>query len=173
MTHANRGRSLEDAVDAINEGYRLAGVASVDRVPTEWVVIGYDPVKFRARKVFPKRKSGVDYHGTLRAGGKPWPFYFDAKDTKIKTRFNFDNIHDHQLDFLREKSQLGAVTFILVRVAPLGRAFLVDVEAIERARRAGKASLSLAELEAGIECPMQGECPDYLPPLLKLLGEGA
>lgn len=173
MSHANRGRSLEAAIDAINEDYRLAGVASVDRIPTEWAVIGFNYTTKRAREVYPKRKSGVDYVGTLRAGGKPWPFYFDAKDTKVKTRFNFDNVHEHQLDFLREKSQLGAVTFILVRMAALDRAFLVDVEAIDRARKAGKASLSLAELEAGIECPMQGECPDYLAPILKLLGESA
>lgn len=171
MTHANRGRSLESAVDAINEGYQLAGLASIDRIPTEWTVIGYNAGTKRARTVFPKRKSGVDYYGIIRAGGKPWPVYFDAKDSQVKTRFSFDNVHDHQLEFLRAKAALGAVTFLLVRLAPLGRAFLVDVEAIDKARQEGRASLSLAELEAGVECPLQGECPDYLEPILKLLGE--
>ncbi|MNY62735.1 hypothetical protein D3C86_1996050 [compost metagenome] len=53
----------------------------------------------------------------------------------------------------------------------LGRCFLVDVEAIERAKVAGKASLSLAELEAGIECPLRGWCPDYLVPILRLINQ--
>ncbi|MNT82812.1 hypothetical protein D3C72_2225940 [compost metagenome] len=47
----------------------------------------------------------------------------------------------------------------------------MDVEAIDRAKAAGKASLSLAELEAGIECPLRGWCPDYLVPILRLINQ--
>lgn len=167
MSHANRGRTLEDAVEAQSAVYEAQGVASIHKAPTDWRIIRRGPEIVGA---WPKAKGGVDFYGTLRGG---IAVYFDAKETKVKTRFPFDNIHDHQIAFLKTQAALGAVTFVLVRMVTLDRAFLVDVEAIEAARKAGKASLSLAELEAGIECPMQGECPDYLAPILKLLEEAA
>lgn len=166
MTHANRGRSFEAAIEAINEEYRLEGLASIEKIPTEWKVLGWDPRTKKAKTVFPCRKAGVDFQGAIRGGQA---IFFDAKETKVATRFPFDNVHDHQLAYLREKSALGAITFLLVHLEPLERCFLVDVEAIERAQAAGKASLSLAELETGIECPWRGWCPDYLAPILSMI----
>lgn len=168
INHINRGRSFESAVDAINEGYRLGGLASIERIPTEWTVVGYDARLKRARTVFPKRKSGVDYMGIIKGG---FPVVFDAKDTRLKTRFPLDNVHEHQLAFLREKADLGAIAFLLVRLAPLERVFIVSVDTIDAARLEGRASLSLDELQAGIECSVKAGAPDYLEALRRMLKE--
>ena len=167
MTHSNRGQAFEALVEAVNMRYLDDGLAAISKAETGWTVIGYDGRSKRAHgQVFPKRKVGVDFYGTLRGGRS---VYFDAKETKVATRFPFDNVHEHQLEFLRERSELGAITFLLVHVEPLGRCFLVDVEAIDTARDNGKASLSLKELEQGIEVPWVLGLPDYLFPIFELL----
>jgi recombination protein U len=169
MSHANRGKAFEAAIEAQIAFYRLDGLASIDKNNPEWVLIGYDPATNTCDKCFPKRRGGVDYDGAIAYLGRAWPLYFDAKETHLKTRFPLDNIDPEQLEFLREKSRYGAIAFLLVHLAPLERVFLVDVEQVDRARAAGRSSLSLADLEAGIEVRMRAWRPDFLPPILSLL----
>jgi recombination protein U len=168
MTHANLGKAFEAAVEAINLEYRMEGLADIEKSHPEWVIVR------RGREIvsaFPRSKGGVDFYGEFWAGGRVHRIYFDAKETRFKTRFPFANIKDGQIDFLKRKAAFGAVVFLLVHFEPVGRCFLVDWEAVERAMAAGRASLSFAECTSGVEVPWRGQSPDYLEPILSMINQ--
>ena len=75
LSRANRGRSFEELIDHANEWYNKRGIAAIQKIPTEWVVIRSGAQIVRA---FPKRKSTVDYIGLYYNR----PIAFDAKSTQ-------------------------------------------------------------------------------------------
>ncbi len=52
-----------------------------------------------------KKKSTVDYIGLF----KGVPIAFDAKETKIETRFDLSNIKEHQYHFLENWEKNGGI----------------------------------------------------------------
>lgn len=68
------------------------------------------PMQITNRGVIPQ-KSTVDFIGLLKGGRY---IAFDAKETKVKTRLDLSNIHQHQLTFLTLVQNLGGICFFLV-----------------------------------------------------------
>lgn len=107
ISHANRGMAFQNLVDYTNKCYLQKGIAHIVEIPTSWKVIR------RGKKIisaFSEEKSIVDFlgihHGRTIA--------FDAKSTNERTRFPLDNVHQHQVNFLKSWFDQGAVTFLLV-----------------------------------------------------------
>ncbi|MGG3737215.1 Holliday junction resolvase RecU [Aeribacillus pallidus] len=125
VSYANRGMSFEHLVEYTNRCYLMKGIAHIEKVPTPWKVIRQGK---RIISAFPEKKGMVDFigvsHGRMIA--------FDAKSTRERTRFPLDNIHDHQMRFLRSWLDQGAITFFLVEFAKHQEVFMVPFREIEK-----------------------------------------
>lgn len=124
VSAANRGQSLEMLVDYTNEQYRQKGIAVISKVPTPWKV-NYDRRTGKVRYAFPDKNhpKWVDYIG--HANGIP--IAFDAKMTRVETRFDLKNIEKHQMEFLRDWSVKG-LSFLLIEFAKIGEIYAVPFE---------------------------------------------
>lgn len=163
INYANRGKSLQTLIDTANRQYYYHGEGLIQFIET--------PMRQRTRGrkkewIFAK-KSTVDYIGTLKGG---LSVAFEAKQTKIKTRFDFKNIGTHQMDHLKEQLTLGGVAFLIVEFVPHNKIFFVDYKDIAPLYYAAcedQESRQSIPYEWFIEnCPIvkpgRGVCLDYL-----------
>lgn len=118
-SHANRGKNLEQLIEFANQYYANKGIALIHKVPTEWTVI-FKPVL----KAFPKRKSIVDFLGIYKGR----PIAFDTKETKNKTNFPLDNIHQHQFDYLQRFYMMGGIAFYLIHFTEHRKIYILKQE---------------------------------------------
>ncbi|WP_458732391.1 Holliday junction resolvase RecU [Bacillus subtilis] len=113
INYANRGKGLQLLVNQTNAIYKHKGWALVDEVAT--------PTKnIRGRIVYDK-KSTVDYIGIAQGRG----IAFDAKSTKYESRFPLDNVHDHQVEYLKRYMDQGGISFLLIEFSKLREFYFV------------------------------------------------
>lgn len=99
---ASRGSELEKKANKVNLKKRLDKKALILKIPVPII---------RTRKGLIPKPSTVDFAGLLEGGTF---IAFDAKETKVKTRFDLKNIHQHQLEYLNAVRDLGGLAFFLV-----------------------------------------------------------
>ena len=99
MTKINE---LEKTANKINMELRRSSSALILKIPV--------PLELTAKGLIAK-PSTVDYSGTMQGG---LSIDYDAKETESKTSFPLANIKEHQLNYLKLKSQLGGVTFFMI-----------------------------------------------------------
>ena len=104
-TYANRGAILEDLITYTSEQYKKNGIAVINKVPTPVTVL-------KSGKGFFKGKSTVDYTGALKGGQF---VCFEAKETKQTSSFPLKNIHQHQIEYMRNITECGGLAFLIVR----------------------------------------------------------
>lgn len=97
-----RGKALEKTANMANIQYRKSRKALIENIPTPFIVTNQGLIP---------RPSTVDYVGLLEGGQF---IAFDAKETKLKTRFDLKNIHDHQLEYLNFVESLQGIAFFLI-----------------------------------------------------------
>lgn len=97
-----RGKELEKIAEKVNLQQRLDKQSLILKVPT--------PLVMTNKGIIPK-PSTVDFVGLLD-GGKF--IAFDAKETKVTTRFDLKNIKAHQLEYLQFVKDLGGLAFFLI-----------------------------------------------------------
>jgi len=163
IPHKNRGRSFELVIEYANAYYAAKGVALVQKVATPTKVLK-GPGGAKAIR----EKSTVDYIGTWRGR----PIAFDAKSTR-RRRFDLDNVHAHQVEFLRQWVTAGGIGFLLIeyptKEGPMVR--LVPWEQLQwfwdRYQSGGRASISDLEM---LELPLvragRAVALDYLQTLI-------
>lgn len=112
QSHANRGKSLEDAIDRVNRQYMMKGIGDIRKVPVPAHVHKFYTSGKLKGKFLGSFKKGewVDYVGIAQGRG----IAFDAKETSEKTRFPLKNIHEHQMNFLRSWRNHKAYTFLII-----------------------------------------------------------
>lgn len=107
-TYANRGKPLEEYINYANGRYQHAGIAMVQKIPTEFI-----PIRDRYGKVCSvkvEHKSTVDYIGRFRGH----PIAMEAKNTSADT-IRWDAVQPHQAAFLDEWCQQpGTIGLVLV-----------------------------------------------------------
>ena len=102
-----RGSELEKTAKKANIKYRKEKSALIEKVPT--------PIMITNDGLIPK-PSTVDFVGLLDGGQF---LAFDAKQTKVKTRFDLKNIHAHQRAYLNYVESLEGIAFFLVHFTEL------------------------------------------------------
>lgn len=113
INHANRGKALQILVNHTNAIYGHKGWALVDEIAT--------PTKnIRGRMIYEK-KSTVDYVGISQGRG----IAFDAKSTKVESRFDLDNVHDHQVEYLKKFMDQGGISFLLIEFSKLKEFYFI------------------------------------------------
>lgn len=147
--YANRGLSLERALERQHEEYKAQGKALITRQ--------YDPsvvVKFPLARII--GQAAVDYVGAL-ANGRC--VAFDAKDCSGK-RLELSRLQPHQAAYLASVQCLGGLAGVLARFER-ARVYWVPYELWAAqmglcAAREGKARKSIAERDLGEELRVYG-----------------
>ena len=137
---ASRGAELERKINKANIKYRKERSALIRKIDLPVVLTKSGPVM---------KRSTVDYEG-LVDGGRA--IAFDAKQTKVKTRFDLKNIHDHQLHYLNYVQDLGGISFFLIQFTEIykNKAYIVLPEIINHWIYSGdRKSIPYKEIEKG------------------------
>ncbi|MDD3712936.1 MAG: Holliday junction resolvase RecU [Candidatus Izemoplasmatales bacterium] len=146
---ANRGMNFELMINQTNEFYLDNDIAIIYKKPIPIQIVSVDyRVRSAARitEAYYKLPSTTDYNGIYQGRY----IDFEAKETKSKTSFPIKNIHEHQVTHLKRVKEHGAISFIIVYFAVLGRIFLLDstyVNEFYQRSKGDKKSISLAEFE--------------------------
>ncbi|WP_130837867.1 Holliday junction resolvase RecU [Lachnoclostridium sp. Marseille-P6806] len=104
-----RGSTLEELINRTNEKYREQHLALIQKVPTPITPINIDRESRHITLAYFDQKSTVDYIGVIQG----IPVCFDAKESKTLT-FSLQNIHEHQVDFMREFERQEGIAFFLI-----------------------------------------------------------
>ena len=126
FTYSNRGMNLEEDLNITNSYYLNNDIAIIYKKPTP---ITINKVDYPSRKdaiikeAHFKIPSTTDYNGIYK--GKY--IDFEAKETKNKTSFPLNNIHNHQIKHLESINKHGGIGFIIVRFTSINKTYLLFV----------------------------------------------
>ena len=104
-----RGSVLEDMLNRIIENYRRDGLALIQKVPTPITPIEIDSRTRHITLAYFDHKRTVDYIGVVQG----LPVCFDAKEC-AKDTFPLQNIHPHQVAFMRDFEAQDGVAFLVI-----------------------------------------------------------
>lgn len=125
---ANRGLDFESLIEKKCEELQKKEIAIIHKVPTEWKVTRrYNPQKKRTEifNAFPVAESKfVDFIGAIHNK----PIAIEAKETKEEKRFDFKNIKDTQIEFLKLWSKLGNQGYYIIRFTEHKEVYLIKSE---------------------------------------------
>ncbi len=145
-----RGSGFEESINYTNDIYRQNGLGLIQKIPTPITPVEIQKDTGRISLAYFNSKSTVDYIGVIQGIG----VCFDAKETNAKN-FPIQNIHEHQIEFMRDFEKQGGIAFILVYFRFFGRYFYLPISELiffwERAQNGGRKSIKFEEFEKGIE----------------------
>lgn len=123
IKYDNRGMGLEEDINITNQYYIDNNVAFIYKKPTPIQVtkIDYKNNSIIIKEAFFKEPSTTDYNGLYDG------LYidFEAKETTSKTSFPLSNIHNHQINHIRNIINNGGIGFLIVRFTSLNKTFIL------------------------------------------------
>lgn len=141
-----RGSALEEWINHSNERYREEKLALIQKVPTPITPIRIDKTSRHITLAYFEQKSTVDYIGAVQGV----PVCFDAKECSADT-FPLQNIHPHQIQFMKEFEEQDGIAFILLSFTARDERYYVPFEDIacywKRMEEGGRKSFTYAELD--------------------------
>jgi len=157
-----RGSMLEEMINITNKKYREKSLALIQKVPTPITPISIDKENRHIDLAFFEQKSTVDYIGVVQGV----PVCFDAKECAGDT-FNLRNVHEHQIQFMKEFEQQNGVAFLLIYFKKYDVYYYMPFEMLskfwKRALDGGKKSFSYNELDMSYQIKVQNcVCIHYL-----------
>ena len=129
--YSNRGMGLEDDLNSTNKYYLDNNIAVIYKKPTP---ITINKVNYNSRtdavitEAHFKVPSTTDYNGIYN--GKY--IDFEAKETKSKTSFPLNNIHNHQIEHLNKITSMGGIGFIIVRFTSLNETYYLNSKKLDK-----------------------------------------
>lgn len=149
-TRGLRGSALEDMINRTNDRYRETGLALVQKIPTP-----ITPVKMEGGQItlaYFEKQSTVDYIGAVQG----IPIAFDAKECATTT-FTLANIHEHQVEFMRDFEKQGGIAFFLIHFTSINELYYLPFEHLDlfwqRAKEGGRKSFRHDELNPAYIIP--------------------
>lgn len=144
-TYANRGMSLENDINETNKYYETYDIALIYKKPTPIRITKTDYNSMRITDGFFESPSTLDYNGIY----KGYYIEFDAKETKSKTSFSINNIHHHQLEYIKKVLKHGGIVFLIVRFSTLSKDFIIKgKDILEYIEQNERKSIPLTYFEA-------------------------
>ena len=122
-----RGSTLEDIINHTNEVYREKKLALIQKIPTPITPISIDKSSRHITLAYFDQKSTVDYIGAVQG----IPVCFDAKECAVKT-FPLQNVHEHQIRFMKEFEQQGGIAFIILHFTALDELYYIPFRDLEQ-----------------------------------------
>lgn len=166
-TRGLRGSGLEDLINHTNDSYREKGLALIQKIPTPITPIEIDKASRHITLAYFGQKSTVDYIGAVQG----IPVCFDAKECKTDT-FPLQNIHPHQIAFMREFEQQGGVAFIILSYTARNELYYLPFDHIaafwSRMEEGGRKSFTYHEVDQAFAIRAHRDMyVHYLEPLKK------
>ncbi len=160
-----RGSGLEELINKSNEKYRENHLGLVQKIPTPITPIKIDKESRHITLAYFEQKSTVDYVGVIQGV----PVCFDAKECVTDT-FAMQNIHEHQINFMREFEEQGGIAFIILQFTKRNEIYYIPLESLnkfyERAKNGGRKSFTYEEIDKNyIITTKSGVLVHYLPAL--------
>ncbi len=141
-----RGSTLEDLINRTNDSYREKKLALIQKVPTPITPISIDKQSRHITLAYFEQKSTVDYIGAVQG----IPVCFDAKECAVKT-FPLQNIHPHQIAFMKEFEEQGGISFIILSFTSLNETYYLPFRDIcrfwRRMKEGGRKSFTYEEVD--------------------------
>lgn len=150
LSFSNRGKTLEDELNETNEYYLSRGLAVIHKkpVPIQIVKVNY-PARSAAviTEAYFRTPSTTDYNGVCNGRY----IDFEAKETKSSTSFPLQNIHEHQMEHMKDVVDQGGVAFFIIKFTTLTRYFIIPYLDFQnywiRMNEGGRKSVTLKEVE--------------------------
>lgn len=141
-----RGSTLEELVNRTNEQYREKGLALIQKIPTPITPVRMDKENRHITLAYFEQRSTVDYIGAVQG----IPVCFDAKECCVDT-FPLQNIHLHQVEFMKEFEKQGGVAFFLIFFSHENKFYYLTLRKLlefwQRMEEGGRKSFRREELE--------------------------
>ena len=141
-----RGSTLEDIINHTNEVYREKKLALIQKIPTPITPIAIEKSTRHITLAYFDQKSTVDYIGAVQG----IPVCFDAKECAVKT-FPLQNVHEHQIRFMKEFEEQGGIAFIILHFTALDELYYVPFRDLEtfwkRMQDGGRKSFTYDEVD--------------------------
>lgn len=141
-----RGSTLEEIINLTNEKYRTNQLALIQKIPTPIKPISIDKESRHITLAYFEQKSTVDYIGAVQGV----PVCFDAKECAADT-FPLQNVHEHQIRFMREFEQQKGIAFLLIYFAKRDVFYYLSFEKLlyfwKRSEQGGRKSFTFDELD--------------------------
>lgn len=145
-TRGLRGSTLEELINRSNDAYREKKLALIQKVPTPITPITIDKESRHITLAYFDQKSTVDYIGAVQGV----PVCFDAKECAADT-FPLQNIHPHQVEFMREFEGQGGISFIILSFTARNEIYYLPFEEIvsfwTRMEEGGRKSFTYDEVD--------------------------
>ena len=166
-----RGSTLEDMINRTNEKYLESGLALIQKIPTPITPVKIDKENHHITLAYFDQKSTVDYIGAVQG----IPVCFDAKECAVDT-FSLQNIHEHQVEFMRQFEKQGGVAFFIIFYSARNLFYYLPFETLftfwQRAKNGGRKSFRFEELSPEYVIPKkQGILVPYLDSMQKDLSQ--
>lgn len=113
---------FEKEVMMANNQYKERGIALIQKISTPWKVIREGK---RITSAFPEGKSTLDFRGTVSEGIS---ISFDCKETIEEKGLPLQNIEAHQIEYMKNATEVGEITFLLCFILPLNKRFYIPGE---------------------------------------------
>ncbi len=151
-----RGSTLEELINRTIEKYREHGLCLIQKIPTPITPITIDKKSKHITLAYFDQKSTVDYIGAVQG----IPVCFDAKECAADT-FALSNIHEHQVEFMKEFEEQGGIAFFLLFYSHKDMFFYLRLNKLlefwSRMKEGGRKSFRFEELESAYQIlPGQG-----------------
>ena len=150
IQYGKRGMRLEEEIDKSNEYFRLENIAVIHKKPTPIQIVDVDyPKRQKAviKEAYFRKPSTTDYNGVYNG----YYIDFEAKETKNKTSFPLNNIHDHQVSHMEQVLNQKGICFLLIKFSYHDSVFLLPFRKFmvywDRYKSGGKKSITKQEIE--------------------------
>lgn len=141
-----RGSTLEDMINHSNDLYREKKLALIQKIPTPITPISIDKDSRHITLAYFDQKSTVDYIGAVQG----IPVCFDAKECAVKT-FPLQNVHEHQIRFMRQFEEQGGIAFIILHFTALDEIYYMPFRDLyqfwKRMEDGGRKSFTYDEID--------------------------
>lgn len=145
-----RGSTLEELINLTNEKYRNNKLGLIQKIPTPIKPIKIDKQSRHITLAYFEQKSTIDYIGAIQG----IPVCFDAKECATES-FPLQNVHAHQVQFMKEFEEQGGVAFLLIYYASKDVFYYLRcrilLEFWNRAQQGGRKSFLYKELDPHYE----------------------
>ena len=162
-----RGSVLEEEINRTNEGYREQKLCLIQKVPTPITPINIDKESRHITLAYFDQKSTVDYIGVAQG----YPVCFDAKES-ASTTFSLQNIHPHQVEFMRQFEEQEGIAFFLIYFTEIQVYYYLTFRQFlpfwQRMEKGGRKSFRFDELDQTYIIRPRG---GYLIPYLEMINK--
>ncbi|MDO4766394.1 MAG: Holliday junction resolvase RecU [Eubacteriales bacterium] len=141
-TRGLRGDAFEELINLANEKYRTSHLALIQKIPTPIKPVELDNERGNIKKAYFEKRSTVDYIGVVQG----IPVCFDAKNVQ-KDILPLSNIHEHQMEFMKDFERQEGISFFLVRFELADEIYLLPysfiLKFVEKSKTGGRKSIPL------------------------------